>query len=159
MSGWSSKLRGVLTLGGLGAVGGALVGAAWSVAQALIFPGAAGGIYVSSVLASAGLWGVLGGAATSGLAVILATLGSKKTLSELHAWQGGVAGALAGALAPLGLALVMAGGFHWFLMGPVMGMSAGMGGALGAGLLFAAKRAEAAELALVEEAAALNRGD
>ena len=149
----------MLGLGAMGGVGGALFRASWSVIQALVFPEAVGGIYLTSVVASAGLWGLLGGAATSGLAVLLATLGSRKTLSELRAWQGGVGGALVGAMAPLPVALVMAGGFQWFLMAPVMALSAGMGGALGAGFLFAAKRAEASELALVEEVAALNSGE
>ena len=49
--------------------------------------------------------------------------------------------------------------FNEVNMAPVMALSAGMGGALGAGFLFAAKRAEASELALVEEVAALNSGE
>jgi hypothetical protein len=156
---WLRKLRGIVGLGALGGVGGAVFGAAWSVVEFLML-GSPAPSFLTVAIWSAGLWAVSGAAAASGLGVLLATFGSNKTLSELHAWQGGVGGAIAGAGAPVAIAFALTGTLPpWMMIAPAIGLAIAVGGGLGHGLVATAKRAEARELAVVAEVAALSDGN
>ena len=151
MGRWPRKLRG---LAGLTAVGG-LIGAVSGGLTGLIqlWLGVLGTGPPLLVAGLAAVWGGYGASVAACVGVLLAVMGPKKSLTELSAWLTGLCGAVIGAAAPLGLAYAFS--FPLSIMGGAVVQFALLGGALGAGLVIAAKRAESRALASSAEPEAL----
>jgi hypothetical protein len=151
------KLRGVL---GLGLVGGAVGffggGVVHLVLQLLSVwvPGIS--VPWGTALITAMRWGSFGAFAGAGFGGLLALTTARRTLQELSGWKVGVLGAAVGAL--FFPAFIIGGaGFERLLLFTLSDalLNAGTFGLLGAGLSWSmvtlAKRADRAELTIVEE--------
>ena len=153
MGRWLRKLRGLAGLTAVGGLIGAVSGGLSGLIQLLL------GVWGAGPLALAlypALWGGYGASVAACVGVLLAVVGPKKSLTELSPWQTGLCGlcgAVIGGAAPIGLAVALS--FPLWLMGGAVVQFALLGGALGAGLVIAAKRAESRALASSAEPEAL----
>ena len=149
MNRWWKKLRGLV---GLTALGGAVGGVFGAVGTAITgFLG--GGIVTAELLFYGGVaWGGIAAVASAGVGLFLAAGGRRKSLAELSAVKAGVFGMLIGAAAPLllnlGIRVVLLGLAPTVSVSVVASMAIGgtLCGALGAGFVTAAQRADAGRL-------------
>jgi len=143
MGRWVTKLRGLLGLGLIGGAVGGLFGGLWWLGTDVL---GMGEIAFGSLGWTVGLWGGFGAFATTGVGVLLATVGAKRTLEELSPAWAGLAGGAMGGVAPFGLAFALTGDLMapWIFI--IAGTSALVGGLLSGGLVLTAKRAQSAEL-------------
>ncbi len=150
MGRWLRKLRGLAGLTAVGGLIGAVSGGLTGLIQLWLGVWGTGPL---SVALFAAVWGGYGASVAACVGVLLAVMGPKKSLTELSAWLTGLCGAVIGAAAPLGLAYALS--FPLSTMGGAVVQFALLGGALGAGLVIAAKRAESRALASSAEPEAL----
>lgn len=144
MNNWLRKLRGVAGLTAIGGLAGALFGSLWAVATTLFL--GVGGISATMVATIAAPWTLIGATSAAGVAVLLATFDSKKTLGELSPLRTGLWGGLLGALGPLLLVTAIAPGLPAAMLVGVMITGSVLGSGIGGGLVAAAKGAEADQL-------------
>jgi len=155
--GWLRKLRGILGLGGIGAVLGAFGGAAWSLATSLSF----GYVDPGFITMAATVWGTFGAFCGAGFGVALVAFSSRRSLDQLGVASSALIGGLLGAVFPLAFNLLLSGPMPLYLiklMLPVMGVCAALGATLSTGMVLAAKRADRREVAEGRQAPALPHG-
>lgn len=138
---WMRKMRGILGLTTVGAVGGAVFGALWSLGAAAV-----GGFYFGGPGWTVALFSGFGAFSSGGMALLLAGRDEGTDIEDLSPWRVAAYGALAGALAPVGLVLAVTGGLWTPGLGIVVGISSALGGLLGGGVMAAARRARRGEL-------------
>ena len=141
---WWKKLRGLTGLTAIGGLLGGVLGSLWLGASTLL---AGGSVSPGLLLSGAAIYGGFAALATGGVGVLLATVGSGRTLSELSAARAGVCGALLGAVAPV-LGLSLFASFPIAILASAALRFGVLGGALGAGLV--TMRARIASLSRVE---------
>ena len=147
---WFTKLRAILGLGVVGGAAGLTIGGAWTVVDALLAPGT----FVA--WSDLPLWGLFGAVSGSGFAVLLTGFESRRTLPELPLWRAGVWGGSVSASIPLILGFAWSGSLSLVSVSellPAAGVCAGLGAALGAGMVAVARRADSRELEERAEAA------
>lgn len=151
MSRWTQRLRGLLGLGAIGGLTGALLGSMWGVAARLL------GLDPAPLLEQVvnfGLLGLISGSwCAAGFGALLATLDGRKSLDQLPLWRMALFGAAVGAALPL-LFIFGTSGLVNFTALPgvvagIVGTGALLGGGLATGLVGAAKRAHRREMGLV----------
>lgn len=140
MNNWLRKLRGVAGLTAIGGMAGALFGSLWAVATT-VFLGV-GGISVGMVTTIAAPWTLVGATTAGGVAVLLATFDSSKTLGELSTLRTALWGGLLGALGPFLLVAAIMPGIPASMLVGVMGTGSVLGACIGGGLVAAAKGAD-----------------
>jgi len=138
MASWRKRLRGILGLGVLGAAAGGLFGGLWWFGTAVL---GLGGVVFGPLGWTAALWASFGAFAAGGAGLLLTALGSRQTLEQLSPWRLGAFGAVMGFLAPPAYMFLMTGVFWGPTLSLVATISGLLGGALGSGLVLAAKRA------------------
>ena len=131
---WSRKIRGILGLTIVGAVGGAFLGVLWSIGAMVIGGFALGGFGMAVALFSG-----FGAFSSAGMALLLAGWNEGADIDALSAWRGAVYGAVAGALAPVGLAFVLNGTLWVPGLGLLVAIGSGVGGLLGGGVMLAGR--------------------
>ncbi len=143
MSKWRRRLKGLLGLGIIGGIGGAGVGVLWWVVTG--FPGASR-LVIGDLGVTTTVWAFLGAFAASGAGLLLTTLQSGRSLKELSPMWVGAFGMAMGLLAPSAFLVITTGRVWGTGLGVFAVASALVGGALGAGLVVAAKQAPPEQL-------------
>ena len=138
MASWLKRLRGILGLGAFGGAAGALFGGLWWLGSSVL---GLGGIVFGPLGWTVALWGGFGAFAASGAGLLLTALGSRQTLEQLSPLRVGAFGLVMGFLAPPAYVFLMTGVFWGPTLSIVATISGVLGGALGSGLVLAAKRA------------------
>ncbi len=138
MASWMERLRGILGLGAFGGAAGALFGGLWWFGSSVL---GLGGIVFGPLGWTVALWGGFGAFAASGAGLLLTALGSRQTLDQLSPLRLGAFGLVMGFLAPPAYMFLMTGVFWGPTLSIVATISGVVGGALGSGLVLAAKRA------------------
>lgn len=141
MNAWIRRLRGALSLGFLGSLAGALVGAAWELVSTL-FGGAP--IHLASLSFWTLLGATVGGASGLGFSVLVGTLGAKMTLQRLSVRKAGLWGGMAGAAASCLATYSLTGGLVDAL--PFIASCTVAGAAVGGGFVRLGQAAVAKEL-------------
>ena len=116
-----------------------------------------GGVVFGPLGWTAALWGTFGAFAAGGAGLLLTVSSSRRTLDQLSPWRLGAFGAVMGVLAPPAYMFLMTGVYWGPVLSLVATMSGVLGGAVGYGLVVAAKRAPS-ELAPGDEARMLDAG-
>ena len=140
MASWLKRLRGIVGLGAFGGAAGALFGGLWWFGSSVL---GLGGVVFGPLGWTAALWGGFGALAASGAGLLLTSLGSRQTLEQLSPLRVGAFGLVMGFLAPPAYMFLMTGVFWGPTLSIVATISGVLGGALGSGLVLAAKRAPA----------------
>lgn len=153
MAGWLKRLKGIAGLSALGGAAGAVFGSMWWFATSVL---GLGGVVFGHLGWTALLWAGFGAFAAGGASFLLTMLGARLTLEELSPWRMAAFGAVMGFLAPPAYMFAMTGVFWGPVLSVVSTISGVLGGALGASLVVAAKRAPD-ELPAVEEMPMLGR--
>ena len=139
------KLRGLAGLTAFGGLAGALYGLLMIVISSLFF---GYGSISWDVLASAAIpWALIGGVSAGGVGLAIATVESRKSLSELSALRAAVYGAVFGAAAIVSALVLLTSGLPEGQLILGAGFAATLGGGIGAGLVAAAKRTDRDALA------------
>lgn len=153
MKHWFRRLRGLLGVGTIGGIVGALIGGGWFLVESSMGgPGA----FRLSLSALVSVWGLLGAATGVGFGMLLTATSGRRRLEEVGLGRAAALGAVAGALCPLVVASLMVGSAPplgiglWFL-----GVGGSVGAGLGAGLLRVAQGAQDAERLTSAEAGRL----
>ena len=141
MNAWVRRLRGALSLGVLGSLAGALVGAAWEVVSTLL---SGAPILLESLSFWTLLGATVGGASGLGFSVLVGTLGAKMTLQRLSVRKAGLWGGVAGAGASCLATYSLTGGLADAL--PFIAFCTVAGVAVGGGLVRLGQAAAAKEL-------------
>ena len=140
MKRWWKKLRGLLGLGAVGGLGGAVFGLAWGLVELLGAPG----LVHASLPVYMAIWGVLGATASAGFGALLSATAGGRRLEELNPWHARLLGGLVGAASPVLLQLLLVGalpGMTVTLLASAICGTVGLGAA--SGLLEIAQRAPA----------------
>jgi len=154
MGAWFRKLKGLLGLGSIGGILGAVFGGLWWLIEGMV---GVPGFFAGTLGWTIGIWSGFGAVATSGAGLLLATLGRVPALERLSPTRMFGYGALAGALAPTALLVIV--GMPWSLAFAVLaGVSGLFGGLAASGLVIVAKQAPDTPLAEGSELGALGSG-
>ena len=155
------KARGIAGLGMIGGALGLIGGGLWGLTTAVLELGFfvdAGywSLLVQRVVGAATYFALPAGFATASFGVLLGVTDGRRSLADLPLWRMALLGAVGGGLFVPTYILVRVGlsplaPFPTSIL-PLMGLFAGLGGALTVSLTAVAKRAHRAELRVVEEA-------
>jgi len=143
MRDWLRRLRGVLGLGTVGGVAGALFGAVWWLLAPIL---GIAGLVIGDVWSTATVWGFCGAFAASGAGLLLSALGTRRSLQQLSPWRVAAFGAVMGLLAPSAFLVLVTGSFWGPYMSLFATISGMVGGALGGGIVLIAQGAPPDEL-------------
>ena len=155
------KGRGIVGLGVIGGSLGLIGGGFWGLGTAVLELGFfvdAGywSIVLQRIVGAATYFALPAAFATTSFGVLLGVTDGRRSLTDLPLWRMALLGAVGGGLFVPAYILVRVGlsAFAPFptTILPLMGLFAGLGGALSVSLTAVAKRAHRAELRLVEEA-------
>ena len=132
------RIRGLLGLAGVGAVGGGLLGAIWSAVESVVL---APGVQVLLVV-NVATWALVGATTALGFGLLLTSTTGHRRLEDVSPWRARLLGAVAGGVGALFLLLAQAASAPLPLILVVGGAMAVLGSSLGSVLIGVAQSAD-----------------
>lgn len=140
MKGWLRRLRGLLGLGALGGIAGALIGVGWVMVEILL---GGSSTFRPSVGTMSAVWGVVGASTGVGFGILLTATSGRRRLEDVTYGRAALLGGIAGAVCPIIVGSVVAGSLPPLGIGLwLAGVGGCVGAGVGAGLVGVAKRAQ-----------------